>query len=43
MLKALLRPFKRRYRYKSSITGKFVTRLFALTHPTTTYRTPVED
>lgn len=27
-----------RYRWKSAVTGRFVSRLYALLHPTTTYR-----
>jgi hypothetical protein len=29
------------YRYRSSVTGKYVTKLYALLHPETTYRARV--
>ncbi len=32
---AMLNP---RYAYRSSVTGRFVSRLFAMMHPRTTYR-----
>ena len=32
--------FKRRYVYRSAVTGKFVSRAYAEAHPTTTYRVP---
>lgn len=39
MLKKLIARFKRRYVYRSSITGKFVSKAFAEANPDTTYRT----
>lgn len=27
-----------KYRYKSAVTGRFVTRIYAILHPATTYR-----
>lgn len=37
-LKALFR--KKRFIYRSSITGRFVSESYALEHPDTTYRVP---
>lgn len=39
MIRKLLARFKRRYVYKISVTGKFVSKAFAEANPETTYRT----
>lgn len=34
--------FKRRYRFRSAITGQYVSRLYALLHPATTISERIE-
>lgn len=34
---------QKKYRYRSAITGKYVTRLYALLHPRTTVRETVRE
>jgi hypothetical protein len=38
----MLRKLKKRYVYRSSVTGEFVSRLYALMHPFTTIKEKVE-
>jgi len=40
MIRDLVKIFNRRYIYRSAETGEFVSRAYALLHPSTTYATP---
>lgn len=43
MFEAVKRLLKPRYVYKSAADGRFVSRLYALLHPATTYRMRLQD
>lgn len=43
MIRAIVERIRKgpRYRYRSSITGRYVSRVYALLHPETTYKARV--
>ena len=43
MIRDLTKIFNRRYRYVSAVTGRFVTRTYALLHPLETYAIETEQ